>query len=535
MKFLAALLLALLAACCMAQLSPSAPPSIRTLDVLVAESPRIVVGKLASLPNANQWPYRMKVDVEETIRGESAKQIEVTLARNASELGEWQKSGARLLVAAPFEPERQGEALNLSDKELTVLTSDLKLLRDPEKVLAEVRRLTEKYKGKTPPETYSLMTGIDKVAGTSLLPKRGWWEPAGVFYAVLPIGEVMERAAREMLRSKEILVRGEGVRALAKFPTKDNIELLKGMLGDEGWETGYRQQEEYVYRTEYNGVRRTAFEVLRDLLHVQVEPPEYLRPQQHNDQVIAVMLDTRQPVAGDIDDLSRYHNLERLYLSNAKLGQSIGALFPKIAKVKSLKSLFLENSDFVDEDVDVLRELPRLTYVGLGGTRLTDAGLMELIKVKSLKKVDLGDKVTDGGIKEALKVRPDLRLVKDEFGFLSKFGPRRMEVPYWQSRTWFLIYGFDEALFGLRAQALIFPAKTSKQAVEGLKIVLAKNGWKPASTQWPEYARKTAPLGPNFQDDRVMVLSTSLSKIYLKEPIKESEVAVVIVRNVDPG
>jgi hypothetical protein len=64
-----------------------------------------------------------------------------------------------------------------------------------------------------------------------------------------------------------------------------------------------------------------------------------------------------------------------------------------------------------DAGLKDLASLEKLTYLGLGSTRVTDAGLKELAPLKGLVTLGLFDtKVTDTGVKELQRSLPRCRI-----------------------------------------------------------------------------------------------------------------------------
>jgi hypothetical protein len=61
----------------------------------------------------------------------------------------------------------------------------------------------------------------------------------------------------------------------------------------------------------------------------------------------------------------------------------------------------------------IVGELQKLTFLGLGSTAVTDAGLKHLRTLKNLKKIDLWyTKTTPSGIAELKRVLPELTVDK---------------------------------------------------------------------------------------------------------------------------
>jgi hypothetical protein len=84
-----------------------------------------------------------------------------------------------------------------------------------------------------------------------------------------------------------------------------------------------------------------------------------------------------------------------------------------IARCRSLGELNLGNSDCNDADLAQLTSLP-LAHLFLQNTRITNAGLMKLAGVKTLRSLYInGTKVTTGGVAAFKKERPDCKVVAE--------------------------------------------------------------------------------------------------------------------------
>lgn len=84
----------------------------------------------------------------------------------------------------------------------------------------------------------------------------------------------------------------------------------------------------------------------------------------------------------------------------------------ELAKLKNLNKLHLEYTGVTDAGLNDLKNLQYLEYLNLVGTKITDAGLKILAASKSLKNVYIWKSaVTENGILEAKKLRPDLNIV----------------------------------------------------------------------------------------------------------------------------
>ena len=97
-----------------------------------------------------------------------------------------------------------------------------------------------------------------------------------------------------------------------------------------------------------------------------------------------------------------------------KLGETkiTDAALTELSKLKNLNKLHLEYTAIGDAGMKNLKALPYLEYINLVGTGVTDAGLQHLAGFKALKNVYVWkSSVTESGIAQLRKARPDLNIV----------------------------------------------------------------------------------------------------------------------------
>jgi hypothetical protein len=100
--------------------------------------------------------------------------------------------------------------------------------------------------------------------------------------------------------------------------------------------------------------------------------------------------------------LAQLPRLKELFLQSVTLDK--GAL-RHLANCKQLETLDLTYCTFPPEELPELRTLPRLTRCGLGFTPVSDEHLSAVADWPKLEHLELGDKVTDVGLVELLKVQ----------------------------------------------------------------------------------------------------------------------------------
>ncbi|MEM1221526.1 MAG: c-type cytochrome domain-containing protein [Verrucomicrobiota bacterium] len=88
------------------------------------------------------------------------------------------------------------------------------------------------------------------------------------------------------------------------------------------------------------------------------------------------------------------------------------SFFRQLPRYHKLERLHLDYSSVTDADLQILEQLPNLTYLNLYKTELSDAAIPFIKSCSSLKKVFLGaTKVTKKGAAELRAAMPDLELI----------------------------------------------------------------------------------------------------------------------------
>jgi hypothetical protein len=489
-------------AACVYSFAQSAPPRpVPTLDVSIIEARQVVIAIVIEVP-PQQERYdltKATIEVRETIKGPSATRLTVMLQANPPTVQAWKKSGARLLVMIRLnDAEKRSEVVDLSSKDLAVMTADLELARRPEEV---IRAAKEAVGAPSMPaaKTFALRVPDAALKGTRF--ERYGWGDFVEFY--VPIDDRLQRKALILIESPNLMDRLIGAHALMHFKSASNIARLRTLLADAGWEYWRWAKNYHIIQYKQYPVRQAAYEILRKF-GAAVVRPVVREPEREEEQVVAAELENGRVTGAQISELARYPNLEDLYLTNTKLKK---ADLSPIAQLKGLRTLYLHGSDITDGGLKPLTKLPKLLYLGLGNTNVTDAGLRVLASIASLKRVDLGRRVTKAGIGELRRLRPDLDVRPDEFAFLARLRPRRVDLAMSATRNYFLPVGqFYRVAAGGHAYALIFPKETAAGARALLDKELRRRGWQAVGTH--NYSRPVKTNLPGVvkaKEDRVSI------------------------------
>jgi hypothetical protein len=528
-----------------AQIALAPPPHIQTLDVSLIRGSIVATGRVVDFQQVpgktDNW--RATVLVSETLRGRPNATLTVEVGRLRSRgdvpvrtetiIDAWLRSWALLLIAVPADSAAAPVIIDLSDPELAVMTADLELLRTPDAVVDAAKDIIRRTPAVATPATFSVAVEVTKVAGTPVDTRVRYSSPADFLFADVPVDARLERRAREALGAAERQRRLNAIEALGLFKSASNIALLRELLDDEDWRDTYSfwGRDRTMRRIQYNDIRRQAYTTLRRM-GVDVREPDTKRPPDPDSEVVAVALDDGVVTSGDVRTLTRYPNLEHLYLSAQTLSEDDWAV---VFGLRSLRALFLEGSNISDAGLARLSTMPSLGYLGLGNTRITDAGLMALAAVPSLKKIDLGQGVTEAGVAALRQRRPDIEAREDEFAFLASLRPRRIERPFVQARNYLLPVEATAAAAGVRAYTLIFPKETAGQVESALARELPPRGWSPTprTASVYRYRREGAPvpLSTGAQVvDQVIINGLGGGDVTLAP----GERAIVVAWNVDP-
>ncbi|AIE84854.1 hypothetical protein OP10G_1486 [Fimbriimonas ginsengisoli Gsoil 348] len=479
-----------------AQWSP--PPPFETVDLPAINSRTIVTGTILDFKSAgDDWSRReVVVAVKETLKGDASGTATLRLRSfvQDEEFARWKAGGDLMLIAIPPTEGEPASLIDLSSKDLAVFTADLKLLRTPDDVIRTVKERVRVAGNTAKVERYVRNVPVSRIAGTPL-EKGAYVSPDKTVRFYVPVDQRLEQYGQGLLRSKEMDHRIEGIRILGHFKTDANISRLKERLRDDGWIPTWSYEGNKLLAFRVNEVRRTAYETLKSL-GISVPKPLTDDPPDRDHQVVSADLGGAE-VRHDLVELARCPNLVDLSLATAKLEPpDIEAL----AQVKALKMIYLQGSNIADDGLRHLAALPRLAYINLGGTPVTDIGVRELARFRSLKKVDLGANATAAGVEALHRLRPDIQIQPDDFAFLARLHPQRVELGF-RGRSVPEDHSVSREIW---RYALVFPKETAGQVDALLRQELLRRGWKAghpeAQPQYDGYYRERPrlPGSPNL-------------------------------------
>ncbi len=137
-----ALMVALLAFQAGAQVAPTAPPPIQSLESTVVNGWLVVVGKVVEF---NPDTSVATIAVEETLKGERLARVELLFGYiEARDALKWKSGEDRLLISAQS---GSTQVIDLSDAKLTVLEANLSILHDPSEIVKKAKAIADRTRG----------------------------------------------------------------------------------------------------------------------------------------------------------------------------------------------------------------------------------------------------------------------------------------------------------------------------------------------------------------------------------------------------
>jgi hypothetical protein len=223
------LLASMLVPCANGQPGPS---HVRCLDTMAINAEYVFVGKIVAIHPLVRTGANTNVDVsvEKWLKGDG--QSDTTQARidvPETVLADWKSRASRLLIFngaggdVGVGSEGPESAINLSDRDLKVLTAEMRVLSDAEQILQTTQRAIERHPGVYRISTFTryVPTEAAQLLGQSIRPVTS-----------VPADADLERWALSALDSSEAMERAEAADALWHFPSEDTVARLKRVLDD---------------------------------------------------------------------------------------------------------------------------------------------------------------------------------------------------------------------------------------------------------------------------------------------------------------
>jgi hypothetical protein len=233
-------------------------PYVPCLDTMAINSRSVFVGTIVSTHELDRTGANTNavVLVEQRLKGDIPDKTQALILVPPSILANWKARNTRLLIFNGVTGDGNG-VIDLSSRDLKVLTAEMKLLTRPEEVLEAAQRAIARHPGVTGLPTFWRTVPQDVVR---------MLDGERFLTTTLPANADSERWAIGALTSSQVRDRAEAAHALGYFPSEANIERLKRLLDDPGVE------ESGDPGTQIYTVRARAFQMLM-LMGVNVEEP----------------------------------------------------------------------------------------------------------------------------------------------------------------------------------------------------------------------------------------------------------------------
>jgi hypothetical protein len=406
MRLLLILTAAFLGAAAFAQ--PSSSP-IYSAESMIDRSDTIFIGKVVEVDYALDRSKGLvtTLQLEETLKGDPAPRIDLSIWRTEDSLLDWKRRGMRVLVLTMREnTPAYGVDVYPLDEDMRIPKADFSFLHGEADVLEFVKRRIKLHP-----------TEINTDYFVRPFPQRDdskeWFanlEQSGIFLGqisglAVPIDERLEKWGQSLIKSKDRDQVQLALGALAYFKSDRNAALIKPLLKSNFYYVDKHPTENAGIEGHYFEIRYQAAELLKrwsipfemPVLRVDVEAYDQVKDLQWQGE----------PTRRALQILYKFHNLTSLRIWGYHVGYGELSV---VAQVKTLISLSLMRVEGLeDSSLAALQNMPNLRTLDLNETDLTDAGLDEIAKIKSLRNLSVAfTKVTEAGLQKLAEARPNI-------------------------------------------------------------------------------------------------------------------------------
>lgn len=405
-RFLLSIFLCLSAA--VAYCQPTSYP-VLSIEVPVLNASSIVTGTVDGYAGDDEPGHvrQVVVKVDETLKGPLKPQVVLATEATTTDLRIWKARKTRLLVILwpsiySFRP-----IIDLDDDNLLQYREDFTAIRDSNGLLRYIRETVRKNPGVSQIQ-YVNATAPKNTAGTTWL-RDHKGPPQGLL--CVPLDAKVERDALALVGSNDFGEAVSGIRILRFFHSQRNETIIRGLLSSNLLGPEWELQNYGLYKKKHFGVREEALRVLEEW-NVPVSKPaiEELVPQ----------FDT-------VEEADWYSNMPESWFSKLALCKNLRSLsinenrlteadLAEIARATTVEKLLFESCPSLgDWAVPYFAKMPNLHELGLNASALTDDGLRMLAGLKGLRTLSVYQtKVTNAGLAEFLRLRPDVRLSPEQ-------------------------------------------------------------------------------------------------------------------------
>ncbi len=258
-------------------------PTIESLEATIVNSDHVHIARVIDFERTVDEragsDYYLIVQVEETLkdspfRDEPYTKLSVPVYDSESQLKCWKEKTCRVLIASESYPSRRTKVIDLSNQELQVMTAEMKILHDPDDVVATVRAAVHRL-----PANIKRVHTARVIVPRPIVVNTDWdsgYRTGGVAFLTVPVDQHLEKRARELLSSDDACQRAEAAKHLFYFKSEKNLQLLKPLLKDPHFHIVH-ENDRTVPDERFYSVRQAAFRTLREW-GVNVEPPLLREP-----------------------------------------------------------------------------------------------------------------------------------------------------------------------------------------------------------------------------------------------------------------
>ena len=206
------------------------PSYVPCLDTMAINSASVFVVTIFDLctPAHCTHDNNVIVSVEEHLKGDPGDRFQFRIDAPAATLADWKDRGSRLLIfdhlgSDPSWGNPKVKAIDLSGRDLKILTADMSVLVDPAEILRAAKEAIGRHRNVYGMVTFSrsIPDAIARQLGVDVWPKT-----------TVPADSDLERWALSCLDSKQDNERSEAADALGYFPSEANAARLRPLLDD---------------------------------------------------------------------------------------------------------------------------------------------------------------------------------------------------------------------------------------------------------------------------------------------------------------
>ncbi|HTB14023.1 MAG TPA: hypothetical protein VK752_20765 [Bryobacteraceae bacterium] len=257
---------------CFANAQPG-PSYVPCLDTMAINSAEVFVVRIADFctPAHCSQENNVIVKVEEHLKGDPGDRFQFRIDAPVATLNDWKDRGSRLLIFDHLGSDRSWgnlkvKTIDLSARDLKILTADMSVLVDPEEILRAAKEAIGRHRNVYGMVSFSksIPAAIAGQLGANVWPKT-----------TVPADSELERWALSALDSKVDSERSEAAEAMGYFPSEANAARLRPLIDDPALSNnGYGNVNIYFVRqSAYRSLVRMGVSVPKPVLQTESGKP----------------------------------------------------------------------------------------------------------------------------------------------------------------------------------------------------------------------------------------------------------------------